>query len=439
MIAEQPLADVVGAGVEVPLVQGGQARYVNLDYAATAPCLRVVADRVAELLPWYASVHRGAGFLSQVCTEVYESARATIAGHVGARADDVVIFTRNTTDALNLLARCVAAKGPVLVLDIEHHANLLPWQEAPHRVVAAAPTLAATLQQLEDACSQRDFALVAITGASNVTGEVVPIGRVAEIAHGHGARLLVDGAQLVPHQGVDMRGTGADYLAFSGHKTYAPFGAGALVGRRDWLDDGPPYLAGGGAVLEVGLETTQWRPSPERHEGGTPNVLGVAALAAAVEALDEIGPDRRQAHEMALRQRLEAGLAELAEVHRLRIWADQASTVGINAFSVEGHDTALLATVLACEHGVGLREGRFCAHLLFNKLNQGQGVIRASYGLGSCLEDIDRLVEGLRCYLSGQRVWRYSDATGAWAPLDDARTSPFGLGRTGTKAAPAAL
>ncbi|MBO0806609.1 MAG: aminotransferase class V-fold PLP-dependent enzyme, partial [Nocardiopsaceae bacterium] len=242
-VVGQPLAEVVGADAEVPLVQGGTIRYANLDYAASAPALRTVADRVAEMLPLYASVHRGAGYASMACTSAYEEARRAISEFAGARDDDVVVFTRHTTDALNLLA--TAVPGPVVHLDIEHHANLLPWQARHARVVTARGSVAATCDAVRAELAREPAALLSVTGASNVTGECLPLAELAEIAHSRGARLAVDGAQLLPHRRVDINEAGIDYLAFSGHKLYAPFGAGALVGRRDWLDAAPPYLAGG--------------------------------------------------------------------------------------------------------------------------------------------------------------------------------------------------
>ncbi len=295
-----PLVEVVGADVMVPLVPGGTARYVNLDYAASAPALRAVADRVAELLPLYASVHRGAGYASAVCTSAYEAARAEIGGFVGARDDDVVIFTRNTTDALNLLAAAVpGGGGGVLHLDIEHHANLLPWQRPGSRTVRAGDTREQTVAAVEAELAASPAALLAVTGASNVTGECPPLAELTALAHRHGARIVVDGAQLVPHRRVSLAESGIDYLAFSGHKIYAPFGAGALVGRRDWLESARPYLAGGGAVREVRLGGTEWAGAPARHEAGTPNVIGAVALAAACRTVAALGPDAVSAHESA--------------------------------------------------------------------------------------------------------------------------------------------
>ena len=226
-----PFAHVSGCDVQVPLVQGGTCTYANFDYAASAPALATVTERIAELLPYYASVHRGAGYASRVSTASYEDSRESVARFVGADTDQVVVFTRNTTDSLNLLAGAVP--GDVVVLDIEHHANLLPWKNS--RVVVAADSIAETVQRIAEELNRAPAALLAVTGASNVTGEVLPISELAALAHSCGARILVDGAQLVPHRSVDLTADGIDYLAFSGHKLYAPFGAGVLVGRRDWL------------------------------------------------------------------------------------------------------------------------------------------------------------------------------------------------------------
>ena len=355
-----PLAELVGAALKVPVVAGGTTRYVNLDYAASAPALRAVADRAAELLPLYSSVHRGAGYASVVCTSAYEAARGEIASFVGARDGDVVVITRNTTDALNLLA--TAIDGPVVYLDIEHHANLLPWQARQGRVVPVRATLGETIAAIRAELACRPAAVLAVTGASNVTGECLPLAELAQVAHRYGARIAVDGAQLVPHRRIDMAAAGLDYLAFSGHKIYAPFGAGVLVGRRDWLDAAPPYLAGGGAVREVRLAGTDWAGSPARHEAGTPNVVGAVTLAAACWQVASLPAGAVAAHEGALLRRLSGGLEGIGGVRQLRLWPDEADRIGVVSFTVDGWPAALVAQYLSAEHGIGVRDGRFCAH-----------------------------------------------------------------------------
>ena len=434
-----PLAEVVGGDLTVPLVQGGTTRYVNLDYAASAPALRAVADRVAELLPLYSSVHRGAGYASAVCTSAYEGARAEIGRFVGARDDDVVIFTRNTTDALNLLAAAVPDDAPgglggVIHLDVEHHANLLPWQRRGSRTVRAGGTRAQTVAAVEAELAAGRATLLAVTGASNVTGECPPLAELTALAHRYGARIVVDGAQLVPHRRVSLAESGIDYLAFSGHKLYAPYGAGVLVGRRDWLESAPPYLAGGGAVREVRIGRTEWADAPARHEAGTPNVLGAVALAAACTTLAALGPDAVGAHERALVGRLTEGLAAIDGARTFRLWpADRESAepdrIGVVTFAVDGYPAALVAQYLSAEHGIGVRDGRFCAHPLLARFAadgvtaDGAGV-RASLGLGSRAEDVDRLLAALASLRARGPAWSYAAPEAGYAPVPDPRARP---------------
>lgn len=427
-----PLLPVVGADLFVPLVTGDRVRYVNLDYAATAPALASVAERVTDRMNYYSSVHRGAGWTSVVSTALYEQARETVAEFVNARESDVVVFTRNTTDSLNLLASVVPEGCRVIHLDAEHHGNLLSWERCEHVVVPVLRDLAETLAALESALAaaasrgDRDAvpAMIAVTGASNVTGETPPLAEIVALARAYGARVAVDGAQLVPHRRVDLAEAGIDYLAFSGHKMYAPFGAGVLVGKRDWLDDGPPYLRGGGAVHEVNRAGVDWAPAPARHEGGTPNLLGAIALAAACETLAALPDGSLHAHERALRGRLEAGLAELPDVKILRIWPDaDVDRVAVVGFTIEGRDPQRVATWLSAEYGIGVRHGRFCAHQLVSVLApENSQALRASLGVGSTTYDVDRLVTALRQFAVSGEFWNYARQDGQWVPSPDPRT-----------------
>lgn len=441
----QPCLPVVGADTLVPLVDGTSVTYANLDCAASAPALVSVADRVNQVLPLYASVHRGAGYLSQVSTALYEESRQAIGRFVGARKDDVTIITRNTTDSLNLLAGCVpigpdGKPGRVLVLDVEHHANLLPWRSAPGgaHVISGGESVASTLDALRAELARDSYSLLATTGASNVTGEALPIADIVAIAHAAGARVVLDGAQLVPHRRFSLAETGVDYVAFSGHKTYAPFGAGALVGSRDWLDTGSPYLAGGGAVRQVTVDGVEWTNAPARHEAGSPNVIGAVALASACEALAGLPEGALEAHENLLRTRLVDGLSSIPGIRVVQAWTDAENPVGVVTFAVEGSDPGLVAAYLSAEHGIGVRDGRFCAHPLLHRLGFDAGAIRASVGVGTTVAEVDRLISALKLWVAEGVHTNYEVVAGCWAVKNDPRPTPEGSGLHGLIATAAA-
>nr|WP_189247160.1 aminotransferase class V-fold PLP-dependent enzyme [Streptosporangium pseudovulgare] len=361
---------VLGADLEVPVRGGRLAPYANLDYAASAPCLEPVSAAVAAALPAYSSVHRGAGYASQLTTARYERARHTVRAFAKARPDDAVVFTRNTTDATNLLARCLPEGTTVVVFDTEHHASLLPWRHAVRLAPPAFPGEA--VRAADRALAEIEGPkLLVVTAASNVTGELWPIAALAHIAHRHGARVLVDAAQLVPHRPINLTALDLDYVVFSGHKLYAPFGTGALIGRPDWLSGAEPYLRGGGAVRAVNAPQTggtdgwevDWHDDPEaRHEAGTPNVLGAVALAAACDALTATGWTALIHEEERLLARLRAGLAGIEGVRELSLWDPAHPRVGIVSFTVAGRTAREVAEILSAEYGIGVRDGKFCAH-----------------------------------------------------------------------------
>lgn len=388
--------DVIGAG------------FVHLDYAATAPCVRAAADAVNGLLPLYGSVHRGTGPRSQTSTLEYERARAVLADFLGCRPGDQVVFTRNTTDALNLLARALPPGTTTVLFDGEHHANLLPWPR-PLRLPAPATPQEAIAAADRALSGVRGPALLAVTGASNVTGELWPVRELADVAHAHGARLVVDAAQLAPHRPIDLREIGADYVALSGHKLYAPFGAGVLAGRADWLDAAPPYLAGGGASAAVGdaIGDVRWQTGPARHEGGTPNLLGAVSLAAVCAALTEADRDQLHDREQQLLTQLRDGLASLTGAAEVSIFGPRNERVGIVSLALPGRDPSGVATRLADEFGIGVRAGLFCAHPLVRRLtgatgNNGcaGGLLRVSFGLGTTPADLDSLLAALHTILT---------------------------------------
>jgi selenocysteine lyase/cysteine desulfurase len=426
---------VVGSRLSVPLVTGERVQYANLDHAASAPCLEQVRDAVDELLPWYASVHRGAGFASQVSTKVYEQARGTLRRFVGARSSDTVVFTRNTTDSLNLLAKSLPRRTSVVLFDTEHHAALLPWRgpnvrrvQTPESPAAAVPALEAALKLCPEGPR-----LVVVTGASNVTGELWPVADLAAVARRFGARIALDAAQLAPHRPVDIKALDVDYVVLSGHKLYAPYGAGALIGRADWLQAAEPYLVGGGAtknVVDWGDHLgVAWSAVPERHEAGSPNVVGVHALAAACDTITRHGWDHIVAHEQALLTRLREGLRTIPGLHELSIFHGDQDRVGVVSFTIHGHEAGLIAAALSAEYGIGVRDGAFCAHVATRRLLERveateRRALRASLGLGSTVEHVDRLVGALRTLVTEGPKWTYVQEDGRWAPADDNRPLP---------------
>lgn len=449
MTAVAPALALVGDDQNVPLVTGGQRRYVNLDYAASAPCLASVRQAVDELLPWYSSVHRGAGFKSQLCTEAYEGARDAVRSFLGARVTDAVIFTRNTTDAVNLLASALPADTEVFVFASEHHANLLPWRHRNLTCLPVPPSPGDALDLLEQALTQRTAghaALVAVTGASNVTGEVWPYSDIAQLAHRYGARLLLDAAQLAPHRRIDMTTDGVDYLALSGHKLYAPFGAGALIGRPDWLNAATPFLAGGGAVRYVDTEDVIWADLPDRQEAGSPNVIGAVALGVACQTLQGLDLDRVARHEAELLAWGRTALAAIPGAQLYQLWAADHPRIGVLPFAMASIPYALLAAALSAEYAIGVRHGCFCAHPLMttllaiddehraqlhHRLRRGiptrlPGAVRASMGLGTAMDDLVQLVNAVTELAADGVKWRYRkavDGTDAW-PDPDPRPHP---------------
>ena len=422
---------LLGADLEVRCVDGRARRYVSLDHAASTPVMADVWAAVEAFIPWYSSVHRGSGAKSQVSTAAFEEARDAVAAFVGARAEDEVVFVRNTTEAINVMAAAMPAGARILSSPVEHHANMLPWRRHDVRLLPFTSSAAELLDACERALRETRFDLLAVTGASNVTGEIWPLADLAEVAHRHGADLFVDAAQLAPHRPIDMAGSGIDHLALSGHKLYAPFGAGALVAASRSLSAKAPLLRGGGAVKLVTLDDVVWEDAPERHEAGSPDVVGVVALAAACRRLRELGMDTVAEHERVLAERLWHGLEAIPGVRVLRLWPGAAERVGLATFTLAGHPDPLVAAILSAEHAIGVRHGCFCAHPLMTRLLgvpdaeldrfrtellAGRrpvlpGAVRASVGLGTTAGDIDRLTGALRELADRGARWRYRHLT----------------------------
>ncbi|MDK1475538.1 aminotransferase class V-fold PLP-dependent enzyme [Streptomyces sp. 549] len=440
---------VLGADVSVPLADGGELPYAALDYAASAPALRRVWDDVAAYVPYYGSVHRGAGYLSQLSTDLFEQSRATVADFLGCRPDDQVVFTRSTTDSLNLLAAVLPEATTVFVFETEHHAALLPWRGRRTVCLAAPRSPQHAVAVLEEAlhAAPEGPKLVCVTGASNVTGELWPVAELTAAAHRHGARLVLDAAQLAPHHRVDLAAIDADWVALSGHKLYAPFGSGVLAGRADWLREAEPYLAGGGASRRVardgdGRLDVEWHTTAARHEAGSPNVIGAYALAAACRALTEAGFERLVAREQRLLERLLTGLAEVPGVRVLSLFGDGAPRVGVVSFVVDGWNSSHLAAALSAEYAIGVRDGLFCAHPLLRAVlgaaeseagacgapeaepgERSLNAVRVSFGAGTPAEHVDRFLAAVaRLVRDGARLG-YRTENGRCVPDLDAPVS----------------
>ena len=441
----------VGTDTIVPLLNDTQHPYINLDNAASTPALKAVQQAILDFMPYYSSVHRGTGFKSQLSTHVYEQARHAVLRFLHADPlEHTCIFGKNTTEAINKLARrfpFTPERNMVLTSGMEHHSNDLPWRHvAPTLHVGLTPDgrLDEADFDAQLAKNRNRIALVAISGASNVTGYLNPIHRLAEKAHAAGAQILVDCAQLAPHRRVDMHALDDpahfDFVAISAHKMYAPFGTGALVGRRDIFEQGDPDLTGGGTVEIVTLDEVVWAAPPDRDEAGSPNTVGAVALAAAIQQLEAIGMDAVAHHEAELTQ---YALTRLVDIPEAQIYGDAnpehaADRLGVIPLALKGISHFKASAILGYEFGIGVRSGCFCAHpyilhllgltrqeadivrhnMLSGDRSNMPGLIRASFGLYNTFEDVDALIEALRQIARGEYRGNYhqNKATGEYYP-----------------------
>ena len=440
----------MGIDQPVPVVDGSFVPYVNLDNAASTPALRSVVEAIDEFLPFYSAVHRGSGYKSRLSTATFERAREIVGEFLGADPErDVVVFTKNTTEAINKLAHALPIQtgSVVLTTRLEHHSNDLPWRARVRTVqVAALPDGTLDLEDLDRrlADDAGRIALLAISGASNVTGVVPPIHEIAEKVHAVGGRILVDAAQLAAHRPIDMRAHDdpghLDFVTLSAHKMYAPYGTGVVVGPRSAFG-AVPDQPGGGTVKAVLAGAVSWADLPDREEAGSPNVLGAVALAAAATTLARVGLDRVAAHESELTRYAIDRLAAVPglTIHGPSDTADITTRLGVISFTLAGVDHALVAAILGYEHGVGVRSGCFCAqpyvgHLLafdgptalawFDRVGHGDkrdapGLVRISLACYTDTSDIDRAVGGLERIACGDICADYQcDDDGTFHPVD---------------------
>ncbi len=376
---------------------------VYLDNAATSQKPRSVVDTIREYYETYNSnIHRGLHTLSEHATAEYEDARARIARFINAARPHEVIFTRGTTESINLVARAwgddnVGANDEILLTEIEHHSNLVPWQMLAKRAGAQLrfiPTDDAGRVELDGYAGMFSdrTKLVAVTQMSNVTGVIEPAEEMIRIAHGHGVPVLLDGAQSVPHLAVDVQALDVDFLAFSGHKMLGPTGIGGLYAKEAILEDMAPLFGGGSMISVVQLESSTWAQLPDKFEGGTPNIAGAIGLGTAVDYLSALSLDAVRAHEIEL---TEYALAQLGDLDGLDVYGptNARERGGVVSFNVEGIHPHDVGTVLDGE-GIAVRAGHHCAQPLMRKLGV-PATARASFYIYNTTDEVDRLVEGI--------------------------------------------
>jgi cysteine desulfurase/selenocysteine lyase len=370
---------------------------VFLDSGASAQKPRQVIDGIAEFYRSdYANVHRGVYQLSERSTDRFEEAREKVRGFLNAADEREIVFVRGATEAINLVAYSwgganVHAGDEVVISDLEHHSNLVPWQMLCQRAGArlvVAPTDDTgefDLGAFEALLSPRTR-LVAVTHISNVTGALLPVRRIVELAHAKGALVLVDGCQAVPRMPVDVRALGCDFYAFSGHKAYGPSGIGVLYGRYDLLAAMPPWETGGGMILNVEYAHTEFQEPPHRFEAGTPDIAGAVGLSQAVDFIEGLGRDAVREHEMALTG---YGIDRLSRIKGVELVGGGQRPLSILSFNLDGIHPHDVGTVLD-RHGVAVRVGHHCAQPLMDKLGLA-GTVRASLGVYNDEADLDRL------------------------------------------------
>ena len=386
---------------DFPLLTAQDIAY--LDNAATAQRPQCVLDAVRRFYcEQNANPLRGLYPLSVAATDAYENARAAVRRFLNAGSTSEIVFTRNTTEGLNLAAYSyglshIRAGDEVVVSILEHHSDLLPWQMVCRQTGAALkflecePDGSLDLNRAEAVITDKTK-LVAVTHVSNVIGRVNPIRQLADIAHRHGAVIVVDGAQSTPHIPVDVQALDADFLAFSGHKVYGPMGIGVLYGKRALLEEMPPFLTGGEMIESVTREGAVFAELPHKFEAGTVNAAGAAGLRAAIEYVESVGFDAMHRQELALTQRTLAGMADMPHIHV--IGSDRAEEHnGIITFTVEGVHPHDVSEILACD-GVDVRAGHHCAQPLLQHLGYS-ATVRASFAFYNTENEVDRLLQSL--------------------------------------------
>ena len=374
---------------------------VYLDNGATTQKPRAVVEAITnEYYNTNANVHRGVHFLSQQATELHEASRETVRRFINARSTSEIVFTRGTTESINLLAATfcqsqMQAGDEVIISTMEHHSNIVPWQlQAAQRgivlrVIPMDDRGELLLDEYERLFSPKTK-LVSIAHVSNVLGTINPVKEMIATAHAHGVPVLVDGAQSIPHMPVDVRELDADFYVFSGHKVYGPTGVGVLYGKEDWLDKLPPYQGGGEMIQHVSFEKTTFNELPFKFEAGTPDYIGTTGLARALDYVSALGMDTIAAYEHELTQ---YATRRLKEIPGMRIFGESEQKGSVISFLVGNIHHFDLGTLLD-RLGIAVRTGHHCAQPLMTRLGI-EGTVRASFGLYNTKEEVDTLVAGI--------------------------------------------
>jgi cysteine desulfurase/selenocysteine lyase len=398
--------DVARIRQDFPILSQPQARgrpLVFLDSGASAQKPRVVIDAMVRCIETaYANVHRGAYRLSELATDAYEAARGATARFLNAADAREIVFTKNSTEAMNLVAhswgRGVMKPGQAVVIsELEHHANIVPWQMLRDergnelRVCRVTDAGEIDMDDLERHLSDGKVGLVAMAHMSNVLGTVTPVERIVALAHAHGAKVLLDGSQAAVHRRVDVQAIGCDFYCFTGHKLYGPTGIGVLWAKLEHLDRMPPFLGGGDMISVVTFEKSEWAPVPAKFEAGTPAIIEAVGLHAAIDYVTAIGMGAIEAHERAL---VDHATARLAQVPGLTLLGAAQDRGGVFAFGLDAAHPHDLATLLD-RAGIAVRAGRHCAEPLHARFGLENGTTRASFGLYTTRDEIDLLAQAL--------------------------------------------
>ena len=377
---------------------------VYLDNGATTQKPRCVVEAMTE--EYYnvnANVHRGVHFLSQKATDLHEQSRETVRRFINANSVNEIIFTRGTTESMNLVASCFSEAfmqegDEVIISTLEHHSNIVPWQLAQNRKGIKLRVIPITdegnicLDEYEKLFTNRTR-IVSVAHVSNVLGTINPVKEMIEIAHAHGVPVLIDGAQSTPHMAVDVQQLDCDFFAFSGHKMYGPTGVGVLYGREKWLDRLPPYMGGGEMIKRVSFEQTTFNELPYKFEAGTPDYIATTGLAQAIDYVGQLDMDSIEAHERDLAQYAVSRLQQIPGMHLYGPMAYGAEGAGPLSFNVEGIHHLDMGTLLD-RLGVAVRTGHHCAEPLMHRLGV-DGTVRASFGLYNTRAEIDVLASSI--------------------------------------------